>query len=67
MLGVGFHGENYPWGGIFLEVNVPGKISYWGDLTEFLYETLFICLTFSLKTKYCVWRCSMEITLDNFN
>jgi len=29
-----------------------------GDWTEFLFEILFICLTFSLPTQFCMWICS---------
>ena len=47
-----FHKINFP------GVNFPGKILQGRDLTGLLYEILFICLTFSLPTQFCIWSCS---------
>jgi len=47
VLAVDFHGDNFAWGGKFPGVNFPGEVLHWGDLTEFLYEILFICIIFS--------------------
>ena len=60
VIGASFHRENLPREGIFLEVRFPGKIFLRG-LTEFPYEILFLCLKFSLRTKFCMCRYSEGI------
>ena len=38
-----------------------------GDLTKFLYEILFVLLTFFLTTQFCMRRCSEGIVCAKFS
>ena len=40
-------------------LNFPGEILR--GILEFLYKILFICLSFSLATRFYMWRCSEGI------
>ena len=53
------HRVNFPLGGKFSgggEMNFSGEILHWCNLPEFLYEILFICITFSLLTQFYIWK-----------
>ena len=62
--GIIFHGDG-TFGGEPSRSNLRGGGG--GDLTEFLYEILFICLTFSLPTQFCIWICSRGIIRGSFS
>jgi len=58
--------------GFFVSVGFPGENFKERDLTQFPYEILFICLTYSFPTQFCMWSNSREIfnmfgfPVDNF-
>ena len=45
-----FHGENFPWRELFPKMNFQWGNFQRGNLPEFLYEIIFVCLLFSLST-----------------
>ena len=65
VLEIGFHGYDFPCGGKFPEVKVPGEILHLGDLTEF--GILFVSFTLSLSIHFCMWSCSGGIGLGKFS
>jgi len=65
--GAGSHGDNFPLGGKFSGMNCREEVLHWWELTEFLYEILVNCLTLSLTTQFCMWRCSGGIVRGLFS
>jgi len=55
VLGLGFVGDDFPYGGKFTGLSFPGGILHWGDLTELLYEILlfFVLLCLGLLNFAC--------------
>ena len=62
-----FQGNTLAWGGKFPGWGFPGEILHCGNLPEFLYEILFICLAFSLPTQFYMWRSSQGIAQEKFS
>ena len=62
VLGVGFWGDNFPYGGKFLGVSFSGEILHWEVLSEFLYEISFY-LSYFLFAYYSIVH--MEMFQEN--
>ena len=52
--------------GSFRGINFAGENLRLGNLREFLYEFLFISLTFSFPTQFYLWKRSGELSRGNF-
>ena len=61
-----FHRDNFPWEGKFPGENFHGKLTL-SELSEFRYEILFFCPTFSLPAQFYMWICSWGTVWGNFS
>jgi len=62
-----FHREDLHWDGNFLEVNFPGEIFHWGNLTKFLYEFFFTVLYSLCQIKFPCGDAPRELSRGYFS